>query len=199
MGLTSENQGVMALSAKKRSRVSSGFFAALLLVVLILVVAMFERGRLLVLADTPSVNGPWMDKTLSPDRRADLVLQEMTLDEKIALLHGNGMPGWPRAVPHANPCLGNGGAGFVLGVPRLGIPIIQMSDAAYGVRSSGDNGRYSTALPSNASSAGLGAPMGRADHGLIGISSRCSLSNCARSRASSGIVARAYVIGTWPQ
>ena len=153
IGPTSENQGVMALSAKKRSRVSSGFFAALLLVVLILVVAMFERGRLLVLAETPSVNGPWMDKTLSPDRRADLVLQEMTLDEKIALLHGNGMPGWPRAVPHANPCLGNGGAGFVLGVPRLGIPIIQMSDAAYGVRSSGDNGRYSTALPSNIASA----------------------------------------------
>src|SRR5689334_1234555 len=77
----------------------------------------------------------------------------MTLDEKIALLHGNGMPGWPREVPGANPCLGNGGAGFVLGVPRLGIPIIQISDAAYGVRSSADNGRYSTALPSNVASA----------------------------------------------
>src|SRR6201982_721207 len=138
----------MALQAKKLSRVRSEFFAALLLVVLILVVAMFERGHSLVLAQTPSVNGPWMDKTLSPDRRADLVLQELTLDEKIALLHGNGMPGWPRAVPHANPYLGNGGAGFVLGVQRLGIPIIQMSDAAYGVRSSGENGRYSTALPS---------------------------------------------------
>src|SRR2546429_6629432 len=55
--------------------------------------AIFERGRSLALAETPSVHGPWMDKTLSPDRRADLVLQEMTLDEKIALLHGNGMPG----------------------------------------------------------------------------------------------------------
>jgi len=33
-------------------------------------------------------------------------------------------------------------------VPPLGIPMIQMSDAAYGVRSSGENGRYSTALPS---------------------------------------------------
>ena len=105
------------------------------------------------LAQGQSANRPWMDKTLSPDRRADLVLQEMTLDEKIALLHGNGMPGWPRAVPGANPYLGNGGAGFVLGVPRLGIPIIQISDAAYGVRSSGENGRYSTALPSNVASA----------------------------------------------
>ena len=41
----------------------------------------------------------------------------------------------------------------MVGVPRLGIPAIVMSDAAYGVRSSGENGRYSTALPSNLASA----------------------------------------------
>jgi beta-glucosidase len=92
-----------------------------------------------------------MDKTLSPDRRADLVLKELTLDEKIGFVHGNGMPGWERPKPYAY--LGNGGAGFVLGVPRLGIPMIQISDAAYGVRSSGENGRYSTALPSNLAAA----------------------------------------------
>uniref|UniRef100_E6QHY3 Beta-glucosidase n=1 Tax=mine drainage metagenome TaxID=410659 RepID=E6QHY3_9ZZZZ len=89
----------------------------------------------------------WMDKSLSPDQRADLVLKEMTLDEKIGLLHGEGMAGWGK--PNAFAYLGNGGAGFTLGVERLGIPIIQMSDAAYGVRSSAMNGRYSTALPSN--------------------------------------------------
>jgi beta-glucosidase len=92
-------------------------------------------------------NQPWMDAKLSPDARAEMVLKEMTLDEKIGLLHGMGMPGWPRDVQDPEPELGNGGAGFVLGVPRLGIPIIQISDAAYGVRSSGENGRYSTALP----------------------------------------------------
>jgi beta-glucosidase len=96
-------------------------------------------------------NRPWMDARLSPDERADLVLKELTLDEKMNLVHGNGMPGWRAPYPTAH--LGNGGAGFVLGVPRLGIPIIQMSDAAYGVRNSGDNGRYSTALPSNVASA----------------------------------------------
>ena len=84
---------------------------------------------------------------------AAMVLKEMTLDEKIALVHGMGMPGWPRDVQDPQPELGNGGAGFVLGVPRLGIPIIQMSDAAYGVRSSGENGRYSTALPANIAAA----------------------------------------------
>ena len=33
--------------------------------------------------------------------------------------------------------------------PGLGLPMIQMSDAAYGVRASAENGRYSTALPAN--------------------------------------------------
>jgi len=96
-------------------------------------------------------NLPWMNTTLTPDERADMVLKEMTLDEKIDLVHGNGMPGWGK--PRANAYLGNGGAGFVMGIPRLGIPVIQISDAAYGVRSSGENGRYSTALPSNIASA----------------------------------------------
>ncbi|HYL62643.1 MAG TPA: glycoside hydrolase family 3 C-terminal domain-containing protein [Candidatus Methylomirabilis sp.] len=98
-------------------------------------------------------NHPWMNASLSPDERAEMVLKEMTLDEKITLLHGMGMPGWPREVQNPEPELGNGGAGFVLGVPRLGIPIIQMSDAAYGVRSSAENGRYSTALPANVGAA----------------------------------------------
>jgi beta-glucosidase len=95
---------------------------------------------------------PWMNTSLSPDERADLVLKELTLDEKIDLLHGNGMTGWSNR-PRPNAYMSNGGAGFVLGVPRLGIPAIQMSDAAYGVRSSAENGRYSTALPSNLAAA----------------------------------------------
>jgi beta-glucosidase len=98
-------------------------------------------------------NHPWMNASLSPDERAEMVLKEMTLDEKIDVLHGMGMPGWPREVQNPEPELGNGGAGFVLGVPRLGIPFIQMSDAAYGVRSSAENGRYSTAMPSNVGAA----------------------------------------------
>ena len=141
--------------------------AALPLLLILVIPSIFERRQSLALAQGASANHPWMDKTLSPDRRAGLVLQQMTLDEKIALLHGNGMPGWPRAVPGANPYLGNGGAGFVLGVPRLGIPIIQMSDAAYGVRNSGDNGRYSTALPSNVASAASWDPQAACAYGAL--------------------------------
>jgi beta-glucosidase len=96
-------------------------------------------------------NHPWSDPTLSPDERAAMVLKEMTLDEKIQLLHGTGMMGLSPMAPEA--VHSNGGAGYVPGIPRLGIPGIQMSDAAYGIRSSGENGRYSTALPSDEAAA----------------------------------------------
>jgi len=99
----------------------------------------------------PMDQHPWMNTTLTPDERADLVLKVMTLDEKISLLHGTGMedlsPMSPLAVDS------NGCAGYVPGIPRLLIPGIQMCDSAYGVRMSGINGRYSTALPSNLASA----------------------------------------------
>ncbi|MFC6646305.1 glycoside hydrolase family 3 protein [Granulicella cerasi] len=85
----------------------------------------------------------WDNKSLSADQRAHLVLKEMTLDEKIGLVHGYGMPG-ETELPESS----NGGAGLTLGVPRLGIPPIQMADAAYGVTRSAPNGRYSTSLPS---------------------------------------------------
>src|SRR5580658_2806779 len=91
---------------------------------------------------------PWMNPKLSPEERADLVLKQLTLDEKLALLHGNGMahaPQWQMPLSH----LANGGAGYVEGVKRLGIPPLLISDAGYGVRDSGANGRYSTAMPSS--------------------------------------------------
>ena len=89
----------------------------------------------------------WMNTALSPDERAALVVKEMTLDEKISLLHGTGMKGLGPMSPLS--VKSNGGAGYVVPIPRLGIPAIQISDAAYGVRMSGENGRYSTALPDN--------------------------------------------------
>src|ERR1700677_427077 len=99
-------------------------------------------------AKTPQ---PWMNTSLTPDERASLVLRQMTLDEKISLLHGTGLEGLSPMSPLA--VKSNGGAGYVVAIPRLGIPAIQVSDAAYGVRSSGENGRYSTALPDDLASA----------------------------------------------
>jgi beta-glucosidase len=118
-------------------------------------------------ASAQSASQKWKERSLSPDERADLVLKEMTLDEKISLLHGTGMSGLSPMSPLA--IHSNGGAGYVVGVPRLGIPDIQMSDAAYGVRSSGENGRYSTALPANIGAAASWDPEAAyAYGGLIG-------------------------------
>lgn len=108
---------------------------------------------------------PWMNTSLSPDERASLVLKEMTIDEKITLLHGTGMEGLGPMSPLA--VHSNGGAGYTPGISRLGIPAIQMSDAAYGVRMSGDNGRYSTALPSDLGAAASWDPDAAFEYGAL--------------------------------
>lgn len=109
---------------------------------------------------------PWMNAKLAPEQRAEMVLQQLTLDEKLALLHGNGMahnPGWTMPLTH----LANGGAGYVEGIARLGIPPLIISDAAYGVRDSGANGRYSTAMPSNLGAASSWDPESACAYGTV--------------------------------
>ncbi|HUB77841.1 MAG TPA: glycoside hydrolase family 3 C-terminal domain-containing protein [Bryobacteraceae bacterium] len=108
----------------------------------------------------PQANGPWMDKSLSPDQRADLVLAQMTLDEKITLVHGMG--GFGRAGAHSN-----GGAGVVEGIPRLGLPDLQLADSAVGVRSAAERGRYSTLLPSTIGEAATWNPKMAWDEGDV--------------------------------
>jgi beta-glucosidase len=89
---------------------------------------------------------PWMNASLSPDLRADLIIEQLTLDEKIQLVHGIGwgplIPGRP--VPPDN----NGGAGEVLGNARLGILSVQQADSAVGIRMAAQQSRYATLLPS---------------------------------------------------
>ncbi|MFL6304785.1 MAG: glycosyl hydrolase, partial [Candidatus Sulfotelmatobacter sp.] len=89
---------------------------------------------------------PWSDATLSPDERADMVIKEMTLDEKISLLHGQG-------AHFFNPPAANGGADGTKAIPRLGVPAIQMADSSYGVTKGAATGRYSTVLPGNLAAA----------------------------------------------
>ncbi|KRA83963.1 beta-glucosidase [Altererythrobacter sp. Root672] len=92
---------------------------------------------------------PWMDATLSPEKRTELLLALMTLDEKVALLHGPmGMSFGPGPLPPG----AIGSAGYIAGNARLGIPALQESDASLGVtnpmlvRGAED---MSTALPSS--------------------------------------------------
>jgi beta-glucosidase len=67
-------------------------------------------------------------------------------------VHGGGMlgfaedkPGW---TPDPSIVRSNGGAGFVPGILRLGIPDLNMADSAVGVTRGAARGRYSTPLPS---------------------------------------------------
>jgi beta-glucosidase len=89
---------------------------------------------------------PWKDPSLSPDRRADLVIQQMTLDEKLQLVHGAGWTVLREGAPV--PSDSNHGAGFVPGIPRLGIPKIDLADSAVGIRMAAYDSHYATLLPS---------------------------------------------------
>ncbi len=100
-------------------------------------------------ASTPSAKisqQPWMNSSLDPDTRADLMIHEMTLDEKIQLVHGDG---WGVLREGSRVAPGhNGGAGFVAGIPRLGLPDINLADSAVGARMAARESRYATLLPS---------------------------------------------------
>ena len=94
--------------------------------------------------------GPWENRSLSPDERADLVIEKMTLDEKIQLVHGLGWETLFGPPPESGPGTRaiRSAAEFIPGVPRLGIPDLQMTDSVVGVSNAGVKSRYATALPS---------------------------------------------------
>ena len=97
-------------------------------------------------ASRSAAQQPWMNRSLDADTRADLMIHEMTLDEKIQLVHGVGWGVLRAGAPV--PLADNGGAGFVPGIARLHLPDINLADSAVGVRMAALEGRYATLLPS---------------------------------------------------
>jgi len=87
---------------------------------------------------------PWMDKAKTSAQRTELLLKAMTLDEKLLLLFGyssgdqlaqldtsiipgvNAKEAAAKVIP--------GSAGYIPGIPRLGIPAQFQTDASIGVR-----------------------------------------------------------------
>jgi beta-glucosidase len=68
-----------------------------------------------------AVKGPWIAHNRDPAWRAQKLVAAMTLDEKLAMVHGIGLP------------LTGAGAGSVPGNERLGIPALALSDGPLGV------------------------------------------------------------------
>lgn len=88
---------------------------------------------------------PWMDTSLSPDERAALLIEQLTLDEMISLVHGP-MP----AMLDTPPADAAMGAGYIPGVARLGIPALNETDASLGIANPRQvrKGDGATGLPS---------------------------------------------------
>ncbi|WP_462409497.1 beta-glucosidase H [Neobacillus sp. Marseille-QA0830] len=79
-------------------------------------------------------NRPWMNTSLTAEARRDLLLKEMTLEEKVSFVTGN---------------MNNNYGFYNAPLERLGIPALQMADGPAGVRVANPNiqGKKSTALP----------------------------------------------------
>ena len=96
---------------------------------------------------------PWLDARRSADQRATLAVHAMTLDEKFGLLLGEVALPLKRGdtVLIAPPPGAIPAAGFVPGVPRLGVPALLETDASLGVANPLNvrPGDVATALPSS--------------------------------------------------
>ena len=103
---------------------------------------------------------PWMDVSLDPDRRAELVVAQMTLPEKQTLVFGYFGSDAPWKKYTIAPEALQGSAGYVPGIARLGIPAQQITDAGIGVATQGGapTKRERTALPSGMGTAATWGP-----------------------------------------
>ncbi len=95
------------------------------------------------------------------DARVDKLLSQMTLNEKLTLIHGT----------HEDPAVYQGQAGYLAGIPRLGIPGLRFADGPPGVLtrhpSQGETATMGVAATFSRKSAGEnGLVIGREDRAL---------------------------------
>ena len=135
--------------------------------------AVLAAGQPALAADDPVVLAA--DTTGTPDERAAAVLARMTLGEKLRLLKGYFGTDFPSAEFVAPPDARQGSAGYVPGIPRLGIPPQWQADAGIGVAMQGGAKikRPRTALPSGlATAATWDRELGFAGGAMIGAEAR---------------------------
>lgn len=127
---------------------------------------------------------PWLNAKLSPEARAQAAVAAMTLDEKLRLVFGYSDQAYTDLVKVSDNIVSadlktyvvthqiKGSAGFVPGVPRLGIPDQTQTDASIGVRNSFIP---STALPSSlATAASFDPEVPRIGGAMIGAEARAT-------------------------
>src|SRR3569833_3256007 len=134
---------------------------------------------------------PWLNEALSAEQRAKAAVAALTVDEKLRLIFGfsdqavtevSKVP--DELVPPDIKTAGiaravKGSAGFVPGVPRLGIPDQTQTDASMGVRNSFIP---STALPTSlATAANINPEVPRADNTMIGAGARAARRGAGRA------------------
>jgi beta-glucosidase len=101
-------------------------------------------------------NHPWCDTSLSPSKRADLLIAALTPAERIGLLAGDSAAGIS-GMPHTH-------TGAADGVPRLDVPPLYLTDGPVGIRQG-----PSTAMPSSMSIAStFNLTLARSDGAVIG-------------------------------
>jgi beta-glucosidase len=90
----------------------------------------------------------WDDRSLPALERAQMALDQMTQAEKLAFVHGGLGAPWGHE-PKPDGAIGS--AGYNPGVPRLGIPPLQETDAELGIANPGyvRPGDTATAMPSD--------------------------------------------------
>jgi beta-glucosidase len=138
-------------------------------------------------AQNSAADRPWLNAALSSEARARAALAAMTLDEKLRLVFGysdQALTDLAKVPDDVVPAdlksyvvthQVKGSAGFVPGVPRLGIPDQTQTDASIGVRNSF---LPSTALPSSlATAASFDPEVSRAGGALIGAEARATRHN----------------------
>jgi beta-glucosidase len=125
----------------------------------------------------PPESGPWQDASLPPHKRAELLVSRMAQAEKLILVFGyyGSKAAWKGYEPPAEARPGS--AGFVPGIPRLGIPPQWQTDAGIGVATQGSAPKKleRTALPSGlATTASWDPDLAQKSGSMIGAEARSS-------------------------
>lgn len=143
----------------------TGFAAALLL----------GAAPLSLAAQTAPASRAWSDRSRPAAERADALVKAMTREEKLRYVHGLFPPNTKERHADMLPS-----AGYVPGVPRLGIPTLRESDASLGVANQIEQrkGDVATALPASlATAASFDPAIAYAGGTMIGAEARAKTFN----------------------